>query len=92
MQEVDWSKDKQNITSPPLPPPPTEDDSLYNQNYNPPSPPFLHRNHDPDWVPKNYLEKGKEPENFYDDKEPQLLEDIRSTHMTIWSTNTSSVG
>ncbi|XP_055928865.1 uncharacterized protein LOC129959960 isoform X2 [Argiope bruennichi] len=59
MQEVDWSKDKQNITSPPLPPPPTEDDSLYNQNYNPPSPPFLHRNHDPDWVPKNYLEKAQ---------------------------------
>ncbi|XP_055929316.1 abl interactor 2-like [Argiope bruennichi] len=58
--------------SPPLPPPPPEDDSLYNQNYNPPSPPFLHRNHDPDWVPKNYLEKVVAIYDYAADKEDEL--------------------
>ncbi|KAF8790624.1 Abl interactor 2 like protein [Argiope bruennichi] len=61
------------FASPPLPPPPPEDDSLYNQNYNPPSPPFLHRNHDPDWVPKNYLEKVVAIYDYAADKKMSFL-------------------
>lgn len=32
---------------------------MYHQNFNPPSPPpFLRNRGEPDWVPKNYAEKG----------------------------------
>ncbi|GFQ79117.1 abl interactor 1 [Trichonephila clavata] len=45
--------------SPPLPPPPPDDDNLYHENYNPPSPPYHRRHGIPDWVPKNFVEKGE---------------------------------
>lgn len=59
--------------SPPLPPPPPEDEALYNESYNPPSPPlFLRGRGEPDWVPKNYLEKVVAIYDYVADKEDEL--------------------
>ncbi|XP_054712357.1 abl interactor 2-like isoform X2 [Uloborus diversus] len=61
------------LVSPPLPPPPPEDDNLYHQNYNPPSPPaFLRSRMEPDWVPKNYVEKVVAIYDYSADKEDEL--------------------
>ncbi|XP_035226291.1 abl interactor 2-like isoform X2 [Stegodyphus dumicola] len=59
--------------SPPLPPPPPEDENLYHENYNPPSPPaFLRNRGEPDWVPKNYVEKVVAIYDYVADKEDEL--------------------
>ena len=48
--------------SPPLPPPPEDDHSLFMANYTPPSPPS-YPNQSGDgantWIPTTYLEKGR---------------------------------
>lgn len=59
--------------SPPLPPPPPEDENMYHENYNlPSSPPFLRNRAEPDWVPKNYVEKVVAIYDYCADKDDEL--------------------
>ncbi|XP_042911583.1 abl interactor 2 [Parasteatoda tepidariorum] len=66
---VAWSDRPGNI-SPPLPPPPKDDN--YHDSYNPPSPPAFMRRMEPDWVPKNFVEKVVAIYDYCADKEDEL--------------------